>query len=123
MNEPSSGGLGTAQILRIVIFLGLIVVAVWLLYTIRSTLVPFFIAFVLSYFLMPVVDFLESHRLNRLIAVAVVLLAVFAVVVIPLIVVAPMIVRGTEDMVKSIIGEQGTWYCVVEKYGRYCGED
>ena len=117
MNEPSSGGLGTAQILRIVIFLGLIVVAVWLLYTIRSTLVPFFIAFVLSYFLMPVVDFLESHRLNRLIAVAVVLLAVFAVVVIPLIVVAPMIVRGTEDMVKSIIGEQGTWYCVVENTG------
>ena len=117
MNEPSSGGLGTAQILRIVIFLSLIVVAVWLLYTIRSTLVPFFIAFVLSYFLMPVVDFLESHRLNRLIAVVVVLLAVFAIVVIPLIVVAPMIVRGTEDMVKSIIGEQGTWYCVVENTG------
>ncbi len=117
MNEPSSGGLGTAQILRIVIFLGLIIVAVWLLYTIRSTLVPFFIAFVLSYFLMPVVDFLESHRLNRLIAVVVVLLAVFAIVVIPLIVVAPMIVRGTEDMVKSIIGEQGTWYCVVENTG------
>ena len=117
MNEPSSGGLGTAQILRIVIFLGLIVVMVWLLYTIRSTLLPFFIAFVLSYFLMPVVDFLESHRLNRLIAVVVVLLAVFAIVVIPLIVVAPMIVRGTEDMVKSIIGEQGTWYCVVENTG------
>ncbi|MDE2797995.1 MAG: AI-2E family transporter [Gemmatimonadota bacterium] len=117
MNEPSSGGLGTAQILRIVIFLGLIVVMVWLLYTIRSTLVPFFIAFVLSYFLMPVVDFLESHRLNRFIAVVVVLLAVFAIVVIPLIVVAPMIVRGAEDMVKSIIGEQGTWYCVVENTG------
>jgi predicted PurR-regulated permease PerM len=117
MNEPSSGGMSTAQILRIVIFLGLIVVAVWLLYTIRSTLVPFFIAFVLSYFLMPVVDFLESYRLNRLIAVVVVLLAVFAIVVIPLIVVAPMIVRGTEDMVKSIIGEQGTWYCVVENTG------
>lgn len=117
MNEPSSGGLGTAQILRIVIFLGLIVVMIWLLYTIRSTLVPFFVAFVLSYFLMPVVDFLESHRLNRLVAVVVVLLAVFAIVVIPLIVVAPMIVRGTEDMVKSIIGEQGTWYCVVENTG------
>ncbi len=117
MNEPSSGGMSTAQILRIVIFLGLIVLMLWLLYTIRSTLVPFFIAFVLSYFLMPVVDFLESHRLNRFIAVVVVLLAVFAIVVIPLIVVAPMIVRGTEDMVKSIIGEQGTWYCVVENTG------
>ena len=48
MNESSSGGLGTAQILRIVIFLGLIGVAVWLLYTIRNTLAPFFLAFVLS---------------------------------------------------------------------------
>ena len=117
MNEPSSGGMGTAQILRIVIFLGLIVVMVWFLYTIRSTLVPFFVAFVLSYFLMPVVDFLESYRLNRLIAVGVVLIAVFAIVVIPLIVVTPMIVRGTEDMVKRIIGEQGTWYCMVENTG------
>ena len=117
MNEPSSGGLGTAQILRIVIFLGLIVVAVWLLYTIRSTLAPFFIAFVLSYLLMPLVDLLESYRLNRLVAAAVVLVSVFAIVFIPLIVVMPVIVRSTEDMVERIIGEQDTWYCVVENTG------
>ena len=117
MNEPSSGGLGTAQILRIVIFLGLIVVAVWLLYTIRSTLAPFFVAFVLSYLLMPLVDLLESYRLNRLVAAAVVLVSVFAIVFIPLIVVLPVIVRSTEDMVEHIIGEQGTWYCVVENTG------
>ena len=117
MNESPSGGLGTAQILRIVIFLGLIGVAVWLLYTIRSTLAPFFIAFVLSYLLMPLVDLLESYRLNRLVAAAVVLVSVFAIVFIPLIVVMPVIVRSTEDMVERIIGEQGTWYCVVENTG------
>ncbi len=117
MNESPSSGLGTAQILRIVIFLGLIVVAVWLLYTIRSTLAPFFIAFVLSYLLMPLVDLLESYRLNRLVAAAVVLVSVFAIVFIPLIVVMPVIVRSTEDMVERIIGEQGTWYCVVENTG------
>lgn len=114
MNEPSSGGLGTAQILRIVIFLGLIVVAVWLLYTIRGTLAPFFIAFVLSYLLMPLVDLLESHRLNRLVAVVVVLLALFAVVFVPITLVTPAIVQSAKKMVKSITGEQGTWYCVVE---------
>ena len=117
MNEPSSGGLGNAQILRIVIFLSLIVVAAWLLYTIRSTLAPFFIAFVLSYLLMPLVDLLESYRLNRLVAAAVVLVSVFAIVFIPLIVVAPVIVRSTEDMVKHIVGEQGIWFCVVENTG------
>ena len=114
MNEPSSSGLGTAQILRIVIFLGLIVVAVWLLYTIRGTLAPFFLAFVLSYLLMPLVDFLESHRLNRLIAVVVVLLALFAVVFVPITLVTPAIVQSTKKMVKSITGEQGTWDCVVK---------
>ena len=117
MNEPSSGGMGTAQILRIVIFFGLIVVAVWLLYTIRNTLAPFFLAFVLSYLLMPLVDLLESYRLNRLVAVVVVLITVFAIVFIPLIVVAPVIVRSTEDMVERIVGEQDTWYCVVENKG------
>ena len=117
MNEPSSSGMGTAQILRIVIFLSLIVVAAWLLYTIRGTLAPFFLAFVLSYLLMPLVDFLESHRLNRLIAVVVVLITVFATVVVPLIVIAPMIARGAEDMFKRIVGEQGTWYCVVKNTG------
>ena len=117
MNEPSSGGLGTAQILRIVIFLGLIVVAVWLLYTIRGTLVPFFIAFVLSYFLMPAVDFLESHRINRRIAVVGVLVALFAIVFVPITLITPVIVQSTKTMVKSITGEQGTWDCVVENTG------
>ncbi|MDP6041751.1 MAG: AI-2E family transporter [Candidatus Latescibacteria bacterium] len=114
MNEPRSGGLGVAQILRIVIFLSLLIVAGWLLYTIRSTLAPFVIAFVLSYLLMPLVDMLESHRVNRLGAVVGVLMTVFAIVVIPLIYVAPIIVQGAEDMMSRITGDEGTWFCVVE---------
>ena len=105
------------QILRIVIFVVLIAVVGWLLYTIRSTLAPFFLAFVLSYLLMPLVDFLESYRLNRLLAVVAVLMAVFAIVIIPLVVVAPMIARNTEDLVQHIIGERGSWPCVVENPG------
>lgn len=117
MNESSSGGMSTAQILRIVIFLGLIVVMIWLLYTIRNTLAPFFLAFVLSYLLMPLVDFLESYRLNRLVAVVVVLLALFAMVFVPITMVMPEIVQSTKKMVQSITGEQGTWDCVVENRG------
>ena len=117
MNEPSSSGMRAVQILRIVIFVVLIAVVGWLLYTIRSTLAPFFLAFVLSYLLMPLVDFLESYRLNRLLAVVAVLMAVFAIVIIPLFVVAPMIARGAEDLVQHIIGERGSWPCVVENPG------
>ena len=117
MNEPSSSGMRAVQILRIVIFVVLIAVVGWLLYTIRSTLAPFFLAFVLSYLLMPLVDFLESYRLNRLLAVVAVLMAVFAIVIIPIFVVAPMIARGAEDLVQHIIGERGSWPCVVENPG------
>lgn len=117
MNESPSSGMRAVQILRIAIFVVLIAVAGWLFYTIRSTLAPFFIAFVLSYLLMPLVDFLESYHVNRRIAVAGVLMAVFAVVIIPLVVVAPMIARGTEELVQHVIGERETWHCVVENPG------
>lgn len=117
MNESPASGMRAVQILRIVIFFLLIAATAWLLYTIRSTLAPFLIAFVLSYLLMPLVDFLESYRVNRRIAVAGVLLAVFAIVIIPLVVVAPRIARGTEDLVQHIIGDQETWLCVVENPG------
>ncbi len=117
MNDPSSGGMGGTQILRIVIFFAMFIAVGWLLYTIRSTLAPFFLAFVLSYLLMPIVNFLESYRVHRLVAVVGVLMTVFAIVIIPLILVAPMIARGAEDMVKRMIGEQGTWHCVIKNSG------
>lgn len=113
MNEPQSGGWGVAQTLRTLAFLGALLVLGWLLYTIRGTLLPFFIAFVLSYILMPLVDYIESHRINRFLAVAVILIGVLGVVLVPLRFAVPVLISGTEDMVQRFVGEQGIWSCVV----------
>ena len=117
MNEARSGGMNVAQIVRIVLFLSAICVVAWLVYTIRSTLLPFGIAFVLSYLLMPLVDYLESHRVNRLAAAVGVMGVVFAIVVVPVIMVIPTLVGGTQDLVKRMIGDRSTWSCVIENQG------
>ena len=57
-----SRGLTVSQFLRGILVAAILVIAGWVLYTIRGTLVPFGIAFVVSYLLMPVVDYLESQR-------------------------------------------------------------
>ncbi|MDA0710887.1 MAG: AI-2E family transporter, partial [bacterium] len=117
MNESRSGGMTIAQVVRIVLFVLAISVLVWLVYTIRGTLLPFGIAFVLSYLLMPLVDYLESHRINRLTAAIGVMITVFAMVGFPLFMVVPTLVSGTQDLVARMVGERGTWSCIVENVG------
>ena len=106
--SPSSG-----QVLRLLALLGAMVVMGWLVYTIRGTLLPFVVAFVLSYILMPLVDYLESHRIHRLAAVAGVLLGITAILAVPVICGIPALLRGSEDMMRRMIGEQGQWACVI----------
>lgn len=117
MNEPRSGGMNVSQIVRLVLFVLALGVFGWLIFTIRSTLLPFGIAFVLSYLLMPLVDYLESHRVNRLLAAVGVMGIVFAIVVVPLVMVVPTLISGTQDLVRRMIGERGTWPCIVENVG------
>ncbi len=86
--NASRSGMGVAQILRIVLLLVVIVLAVWLVYTIRSTLLPFGIAFVLSYLLTPLVDHMEARGLNRMVGVLIIYAATVAVFVMLFILVA-----------------------------------
>lgn len=117
MNESRSGGMTVAQIVRLVLFVSAICVVAWLVYTIRGTLLPFVIAFVLSYLLMPLVDYLESHRINRLLASVGVMGVVFAIVVVPLALAIPTLVSGTQDLIGRMVGDRGTWSCIVENVG------
>ena len=68
-----SRGLTVSQFLRGILVAAILVISGWVLYTIRGTLVPFGIAFGVSYLLMPVVDYLESQRVNRMAGAALVL--------------------------------------------------
>jgi len=118
MNASRSGGLNAAQIARMVLIVVAVCVVGWLVYTIRGTLLPFGIAFVLSYLLMPLVDYLESHRINRLMASVGVMGVVFAIVVVPLVMVVPTLMNGTQDLIRRMVGDRATWECIVENEGQ-----
>ncbi len=116
MNTARSG-MGMAQILRIVLLLVFLVVAGWLVYTIRGTLLPFGIAFVLSYVLMPLVDRMESRGLNRMVGVLVIYASTVAVFVFLFITFVPVLVAGLSDMKDRIMGEMVVMPCVVVNRG------
>ena len=116
--EETRGGLSVSQFLRGVMVAIVIVVAAWILYTIWGTLMPFAIAFVLSYLLMPVVDYLESYRINRMAGTGVVLIILLAVFVISIATFVPVLVTGMGDMKDRILGDRPTWACVVANRGR-----
>jgi predicted PurR-regulated permease PerM len=110
-------GLTVSQFLRGVLVAAALVSAGWILYTIRGTLMPFGIAFVLSYLLVPVVDYLESHRLNRMAGTGLVLLSIIGIFVISIVTFVPVLVTGMGDMKDSILGRRPTWSCVVANRG------
>lgn len=113
MNGSPSGGQVGARFLRFFALLGAMIALGWLVYTLRGTLLPFAVAFVLSYILMPLVDYLESHRIHRLAAVGGVLVCATAILAVPLMYGVPTVLRGTEDMMRRMVGAQGLWACVV----------
>ena len=112
MNAARSG-MGVAQILRILLLLVLLGLAGWLIFTIRGTLLPFAIAFILSYVLMPLVDGMESRGLNRLVAVVIIYACTLAVFVLLFRLVVPILLSGLDDMKNRIVGEKGLWTCAV----------
>ena len=116
--EEARGGLTVSQFLRAVLVATILVITGWILYTIRATLMPFGIAFVLSYLLVPVVDYLESHRVNRMAGSAMVLVSLIAIFVISIVTFIPVLVTGMGDMKDSILGDRPTWSCVVANRGQ-----
>jgi len=117
MEEPTRGGLTVSQFLRGVLIAVVLVSAGWILYTIRGTLMPFGIAFVLSYLLIPVVDYLESHRVNRMAGTALVLVSIIGIFVVSIVTFVPVLVTGMGDMKDSILGNRPTWSCVIANRG------
>ena len=117
MEETRSASLTVSQFLRGVLVAATLVVAAWVLYMIRGILMPFGIAFVLSYLLVPVVDYLESHRVNRMAGTALVLISITGIFVISIVTFIPVLVTGMGDMKDSILGRRPVWSCVILNRG------
>lgn len=117
MMEPTRGGQGLAPMLRFLVLTALFLVGIWLIYTIRDTLLPFAIAFFLSYVLAPLVDRLESRGVNRIAGVLVIYAGVIGIFALLMFLVVPVLFDGLQDMKQRVAGDVGHWSCEISNRG------
>ncbi len=112
---------------RWVLWLGVSLAFGWLLFTLRGVLAPVFFAFLIAYMLDPLVDRIEQSRLlrdrsnGRAVGIAVLLLGVFAIAVVSLLVIFPMVYEEIASFVKRLPGlvarSRGEWEPILLGYG------
>ena len=112
---------------RWVLWLGVSLAVGWLLFTLRGVLAPVFFAFLIAYMLDPLVDRIEQSRLlrdrsiGRAVGIAVLLLGVFAIAVISLLVIFPMVYEEIASFVKRLPGlvarSRAEWEPILLEYG------
>jgi len=112
---------------RWVLWLGVSLAVGWLLFTLRGVLAPVFFAFLIAYMLDPLVDRIEQSRLlrdrsiGRAVGIAVLLLGVFAIAVVSLLVIFPMVYEEIASFVKRLPGlvarSRAEWEPILLEYG------
>ena len=112
---------------RWVLWVGLAFAGAWLLYTLRSVFAPVFFAFLIAYMLDPLVDRIEHSRLlrgrsyGRAVGIAVILAAFFALAVLGLLVVVPMVYEQVASFLRRLPGlverSRAEWEPVLLEYG------
>ena len=112
---------------RWVLWLGVSLAVGWLLFTLRGVLAPVFFAFLIAYMLDPLVDRIEQSRLlrnrsiGRAVGIAVLLLGVFAIAVLSLLVIFPMVYEEIASFVKRLPGlvarSRAEWEPILLEYG------
>lgn len=106
-------GMSVPQILTILLVLILLGLAAWLVYAIRHTLLPFGIAFFLSYLLMPLVDRMEARRIPRMVAVLLIYAGGTTLLVLLLITFVPVLGSGVVDLRERVLGRRAQWSCAL----------
>jgi predicted PurR-regulated permease PerM len=117
MEEQQRGDISVSQFLRAVLVAGVLFGGGWVIYTIGGTLLPFGLAFVLSYILVPVVDYMESHRVNRMVSVAAVMVSMLGIFILAVATFIPVLITGMGDMTTQILGDRPVWDCVIANRG------
>lgn len=116
--EETHLDLNLSQFLRMVMTVVALVGGVWLIWQIRGTLLPFGLAFVLSYLLVPVVNHLEfKRRINRIASVTIVLVSIVGIFALAIVTLVPVLVTGMGDMKTQMLGERPVWNAVVANRG------
>jgi predicted PurR-regulated permease PerM len=112
---------------RWVLWLAASLAVAWLLFTLRGVLAPVFFAFLIAYMLDPLVDRIEESRLlrgrsiGRAVGIALLLLGVFAISIVSLLVIFPMVYEEIASFVKRLPGlvarSRAEWEPILLEYG------
>ncbi len=88
---------------KLVYFAGILAALFWLIYTVKSVLAPFVFAFVIAYFLNPLISHITNkHRLSRLTAVSIILSIFFAVFTGLCVILLPIIYAQTIELAGAL---------------------
>ncbi|MBW2509043.1 MAG: AI-2E family transporter [Deltaproteobacteria bacterium] len=112
---------------RWVLWLSLTIASAWLLYTLRGVLAPVFFAFLIAYMLDPLVDRIEQSRLlrnrgyGRAVGIAVILAGFFAISVIGVLIIVPMVYEEVANFLKRlpqmVARSRAEWEPILAEYG------
>lgn len=78
---------------QLLIWIGIALITLFVIYTFRGILLPFVVGFLLAYILNPLVNFVERSRLNRAWSAALVVGIVLAILIGILVLVVPLVIQ------------------------------
>jgi len=91
-----------SKLIKTILWLSVLIFALWFFHSISNLLAPFIIAFVLSYILNPLVEYLSSKKLSRALASGLILLVFILIITTAILLLAPPIAAQFSDLIKSL---------------------
>jgi predicted PurR-regulated permease PerM len=89
---------------QVIVWVGLLLVGILLLWVLRGILLPFVVGFIIAYLLNPLVTLLERWHIGRGWGTAVVLLLVLAIIVGLFVLIVPLVVQQVGGLVERLPG-------------------
>ena len=105
------------QILKLLVGATVLGGFLWVLYQIRSTLMPFVAAFLFAYVLGPIADRMESQGVKRIAAVAILYVVILILGFSTSLYLVPFLVDEFQDLGSKIAGEKIDWTFTISNIG------
>lgn len=93
-----------SKLIRIILTLSSIIFALWFIHSISNLLAPFIAAFVISYTLNPLVEYLSKGKMSRTLASLLILVVFLIVAAVLILLLAPPIAFQFSELIKSLPG-------------------
>lgn len=91
-----------SKLIKIILWLSVIIFSLWFLHSISGLLAPFIAAFVISYALNPLVEYMSRRGMSRTLASALILLAFLIIISTAILLLAPPIAFQFSELIKSL---------------------